>query len=124
MQGTAERRGEIMKILCQRRNETIRNLAFEFGVSERTIRRDIEILSLTEPIYTQPGRYGGGVYVDERYSMQRMYMTKEELRVLQKLADMVDRLNPCELGATEKNLLHSIIATYAKPQSEKENEVR
>lgn len=65
MQGRAERRSEIMKLLCRRRSETIRNLAFEFEVSERTIRRDIEILSLNEPIYTQVGRYGGGVYVEE-----------------------------------------------------------
>ena len=34
MQGTAERRSEIMKILCRRRSETIRNLAFELDVSE------------------------------------------------------------------------------------------
>ena len=54
-----------MKLLCRRRSETIRNLAFEFEVSERTIRRDIDILSLNEPIYTQVGRYGGGVYVEE-----------------------------------------------------------
>ena len=45
MQETAERRSEIMKILCRRRSETVKNLAFELGVSERTIRRDIEILS-------------------------------------------------------------------------------
>ena len=69
MQGTAERRSEIMKLLCRRRSETIRNLAFEFEVSERTIRRDIEILSLNEPIYTQVGRYGGGVYVEEGYPL-------------------------------------------------------
>ena len=64
--GTAERRYEIMKILCRRRYETIRNLASEFGVSMRTVQRDIESLSRTEPIYTQFGKYGGGVYVVER----------------------------------------------------------
>ena len=53
--GTAERRYEIMKILCRRRYETIRNLASEFGVSMRTVQRDIEALSRTEPIYTQLG---------------------------------------------------------------------
>ncbi len=59
----SERRREIMKLLNRRRYEKIENIAFEFGVSERTVRRDIEILSLNEPIYTQPGRYGGGVYI-------------------------------------------------------------
>ncbi len=60
MQGTAERRVEIMKKLCRRRKDTIGNLAHELGVSERTVRRDLEALSLSEPIYTQSGRYGGG----------------------------------------------------------------
>lgn len=44
--GTAERRDEIIKLLCRRRHETIPNLAFEFGVSERTIRRDIEAVTV------------------------------------------------------------------------------
>ena len=45
--GIAERRYEIIKLLCRRRYETIRNLAAEFGVSVRTIQRDIEALSRT-----------------------------------------------------------------------------
>lgn len=48
--GTAEQRTEIMRVLCRRRHETISNLAEEFGVSTRTILRDIEVLSATEPI--------------------------------------------------------------------------
>ena len=83
--GIAERRYEIMKILCRRRYDTIRNLASEFGVSMRTVQRDIEALSRTEPIYTQFGKYGGGVYVVEGYSMDRMYMKEQELDVLRKL---------------------------------------
>ena len=57
--GTAERRIEILKILSKRRSEKTKKLAEELGVSERTIRRDILVLSLTEPIYTRAGRYGG-----------------------------------------------------------------
>ena len=83
--GAAERRREIMRALCRRRHETVKNLSFEFGVSERTILRDIEALSITEPIYTQCGRYDGGVYVTEGYKMDRMYMTDSELTVLNKL---------------------------------------
>lgn len=58
--GTAERRLEILKILCRRRHKTMRNLASEFGVSVRTVKRDIEVLSITEPVYTRFGKYGGG----------------------------------------------------------------
>ena len=58
-----ERRNSLLKALHRRGHDTIQNLAIEFDVSERTIRRDITELSLYEPIYTMPGRYGGGVYV-------------------------------------------------------------
>lgn len=120
MYGTAERRAEVMKILCRRRSETIQNLAFELGVSERTVRRDIEILSLSEPIYTQSGRYGGGVYVEESYSMDKMYMADEELNVLHKISDLADKQAPCILNDAEKKILHSIILSYTKPKSKKE----
>lgn len=83
--GTAERRLEILKILCRRRHETMRNLAPEFGVSVRTVKRDIEVLSITEPVHTRFGKYGGGVYVIDGYCMDRMYMTEARLDVLRKL---------------------------------------
>ena len=44
----SERREAILKVLCQRRQDKIDNLAFEFGVSVRTIKNDIEELSLTQ----------------------------------------------------------------------------
>lgn len=119
MQETAERRRKMLKILCRRRSETVHNLAFELGVSERTIRRDVEVLSLEEPIYTQSGRYGGGVYVQEGYSMDRMYMAPEELRVLQKISDIADRQALCRLNAEEKKILHTIISVYTKPTTGK-----
>lgn len=113
--GTAERRYEIMKTLCRRRYDTIRNLASEFGVSMRTVQRDIEALSRTEPIYTQFGKYGGGVYVMEGYSMDRMYMKEQELGVLQKLYIAADE-NCSLLTDDEKKLLKSLISQYSKPR--------
>ncbi len=112
--GTAERRIEIMRILCRRRHETILNLAKEFGVSTRTILRDIEALSVTEPIFTQCGRYGGGVYVTDDYSINRMYMTEKELSLLHKLSKYADKKVACELNAEENELLKSIISQYTK----------
>ena len=114
--GTAERRYEIMKILCRRRYETIRNLASEFGVSMRTVQRDIEVLSGSEPIYTQFGKYGGGVYVVEGYSMDRMYMKNSELDVLQKLYIAADKYEDL-LTTDEQNLLKSLISQYSKPNT-------
>lgn len=40
-----ERRELLLESLLQRREDTIENLASEFGVNERTIRRDIEQLT-------------------------------------------------------------------------------
>lgn len=116
--GTAERRAEIMKILCRRRRESIRNLAAEFGVSSRTIQRDVDILSRSEPIFTMPGRYGG-VCVVEGYSMDRMYMTPAEVAVLQKLYAAAES-SAGLLTLPEKDLLGSLIAQYSKPTRKNE----
>lgn len=112
--GTAEQKTEIMRILCRRRHETISNLAEEFGVSERTILRDIETLSLTEPIYMQCGRYGGGVYVDDGYKPERMYMRSDELEILNKLLKSSENKSVCELSNSEIGILQNIITQYTK----------
>ena len=115
--GTNERRNAILKALCRRRYETIGNLAAEFEVSERTIRRDVEILSYTEPIYTQSGRHSGGVYVVDGYYMDRMYMSEEEIAVLQKIKDATKRQNTDLLLPGEEKTLERIIHAYAKPKN-------
>lgn len=111
--GTAERRTEIMRILCRRRHETISNLAVEFGVSTRTILRDIEILSIKEPLYTRCGRYGG-IFISDDYSMSRMYMTDKELAVLHKVSKFADEKAVCVLSTEENDLLKLIISQYTK----------
>lgn len=119
--GTAERRAEIMRILCRRRHDTISNLAEEFGVSTRTIQRDIEVLSVTEPIYTQCGRYDGGVYVTDNYTINRMYMLDFELSVLHKLASFAEKKTACNLDNEELITLNRIISQYTKPEVKKGN---
>ena len=47
-----DRQQQLISLLCQRRSDSIQNLAMELGVCERTIRRDIEELTLTYPIET------------------------------------------------------------------------
>lgn len=113
--GTAERRTEIMRVLFRRRYEKISNLAEEFGVSTRTILRDIEVLSISEPIYTQCGRYGGGVYVMEDYSMGGIYMTNKEVDLLRKLLESANNKEVCNLSDEENKLLVFIISHYSKP---------
>ena len=62
-----DRQQQLISLLCQRRSDSIQNLAMELGVCERTIRRDIEELTLTYPIETVRGRYGGGVRMADWY---------------------------------------------------------
>ena len=52
----SERRSEILHLLCKRRHETAINLSAELGVSERTIRADLVILSCYYPIQVVRGR--------------------------------------------------------------------
>ena len=113
--GSAERRREIIKCLCRRRHETIANLAFEFGVSERTVRRDIEVLSLTEPIYTKTGRYYGGVYVMEGYYVNNMYLPEEEIDLLKKINEAETDSGIYALTVSERGRLNKMIDSYSKP---------
>ena len=56
---SVERQKEILNVLYENGHVTIKSLSNRFDVSERTIRRDIDFLSLTEPIYTKAGRFDG-----------------------------------------------------------------
>ena len=61
--GKTERVFKIVKILLKEKNKTMSELASLLGVSVRTIRRDMEEVSLIIPIYYKRGRHGGGVYI-------------------------------------------------------------
>ncbi|MBQ8189901.1 MAG: DeoR family transcriptional regulator [Lachnospiraceae bacterium] len=113
-----ERRNEILRLLCQRRFETTNNLAFEFKVSAKTIRRDIEELSLFAPIYTKPGKHNGGIYVMEGYAMDRMYMRETEIQVLEKILMTVGKDKEI-LSSGEREILESIISVYSNPKRKK-----
>ena len=84
------RRRALWSALCQRRRDTIQNLATEFSVSERTIRHDIDALSLTLPIETTRGRYGGGVSVADWYHPTRTMLCAEQIVLLKRLASSLD----------------------------------
>lgn len=100
-----ERRQAIIETLCARRHETMKNLAMEFGVSVRTICYDIEILSLTYPITTVQGKYGGGVYVSPGYRLGNRYLSSSQQALLERL------LEP--LQGEDKIILQSILKDFA-----------
>ena len=113
-----ERRWRILLFLCRRRHDTAANLAMEFGVSKRTISRDIDELSHVAPIYTEAGN-GGGIRVQENYMMDRMYMREDELAVLNHAIKQADEGAKINLTADEMRIFRLIIHTYTKPSVEK-----
>ena len=80
----AERRQAILEALCIRRHDTRENLAFEFGVSKRTIEYDVLELSLTYPIYTTQGN-GGGIHVVDGFHLDKPHLNEKELALLSKI---------------------------------------
>ena len=55
-------------------------------MSERTIRRDVEMLTLRYPIETVCGRYGGGVRMADWYKQDRRRLTPRQTALLRRLA--------------------------------------
>lgn len=59
----------------------INDLVVRFGTCRRTIRYDVEILSLTYQIGSTPGRHGG-IYIDSPIHSQPRCLTPEEAAAL------------------------------------------
>ena len=110
MRATIERRQAIIEVLCERRYETIDNLAFEFSVNRRTIRRDIETLSISFPFYTTKGT-GGGVHVVEGFRLGMKYLTDKQYTVLKDVSE--------RLSGEEQTVVMEILKTFAYPMGEK-----
>lgn len=108
----SERRQAILHVLSLRGFDTMANLAMEFHVSERTIRRDIDTLSLSEPLYTQTGRYGGGVYrMHDGKPVRRPRIGETETQALQKILACLERGDISSLEASDRAALRSVILT-------------
>ena len=105
-----ERRQAILEVLCERRHETLDNLAFEFSVTKRTICNDVLELSLSYPIYTVCGRYGGGIYVDDDFYLGKQYLSPEQIAVLEQLSTKCD--------TKQQEVLSSIIKKFGRKKKE------
>ena len=112
MGAVKERRRAIMEILCARRHETRGNLAFEFGVSKRTIEYDVQSLSLDHPIYTTQGK-GGGIHVMEGFELKRKKgcFTDKQSSVLERLA--------LEIGGEDRRVLENILNSFSPKRSDR-----
>lgn len=102
---TTERRAQLVELLCLRRRDTIGNLAAELDVNERTIRRDVEALTLSYPIETVCGRYGGGVKLADWYSQTRKRLSPKQTAHLRRLST--------DLQGEDLDEMNHILAQFA-----------
>jgi len=102
-----ERRQRILEALSDRRFETRESLASEFGVSKRTIERDIECLSCSAPVYTVQGN-GGGIRVADGWYISRRYLHREQEELLRRLM--------AGLQPEDEKTMQSILSAFAMPK--------
>ena len=102
-----ERRDKIVDILCEKRHVKIEYLANEFGVSERTIRNDVLELSLSYPIYTKTGTWGG-VYIAKGFYRNKDYLSEMQETALASALDKVDEKT--------RIAIQSVIDKFARPK--------
>ena len=101
-----ERRRAILEVICARRHETRENLAFEFGVSKRTIEYDVLRLSQSYPIYTTQGT-GGGIHVMDGYRLDGKYLTDIERCLLERIG--------VGLSISERAVIEGIVKKFSVP---------
>lgn len=99
----SQRRKAIIDLLCMRKFETRENLAFEFGVSLRTIDYDILALTTEYPIYTTQGN-GGGIHIDKEYKSYKDYLSSEQ-------SELLHRLLPT-LKGKDAEIMKSILSSF------------
>ena len=114
--GTIERILTIMKYLCQVRHATMPELAEMFGVSVRTIKRDIDELGYLIPLETRSGRHDGGVYVMDDYAWDKAYMSAEDIELLIRIKAIGEKQERLVLDDESLQRLEKIIFTYSMPQ--------
>jgi len=69
---------EIIYILLNKKSTTARELAEHFGVSQRTIYRDVDTLSLAGiPVYTEKGK-GGGISLLPDFVLNKSILSEQE----------------------------------------------
>lgn len=118
--GTIERIMKVMIYICRVRYTTMSELADKFGVSIRTIKRDIDELGYIIPLETKSGRYYGGVYVMNNYKWDKVYMGEMDIELLKKIKRIGKSGKKLVFSEDEMDRIEKIIATYSMPPTKKD----
>lgn len=105
---SSERRERIKTALLARREDTAENLAAEFGVSMRTIYRDIGELILSLPLETVQGRHGGGIRLCGWFRPAGRCLAPEQEHAIRRAADAAGDA----LTGAERQALLSILTQF------------
>lgn len=101
-----ERRCQIVEILCDAKIRVkMRDLASRFNVSVRTIRTDVDVLSLTYPIQT---RYNGGIGFIDGYRPKNARLTPIQRDFLYRIM--------CKVSKSDQEIVQSILHDFALTQ--------
>ena len=105
---SSERRAEIMRLLTYRRKCTMGRLAMELGVSIRTIRRDILILTADYPLEATKGN-GGCVWLPDWYHPHKNFLSREQQVVLSQLMESANE--------QQREVLRQMLVEYGSPKA-------
>ena len=98
-----ERRAAIYAAICWRRFDSFGNLAMEFHASERTIQRDVILLTLSHPLETVRGCHGG-VKLADWFHPGDSWLNPEQIGLLR-------RIEPY-LSGRDRIILNSIFLQF------------
>ena len=102
---------EIIYILLNKKSQTAKELAEHFGVSTRTIYRDIDALSLAKiPVYTEKGK-GGGIRLLPDFVLRNSLLSEEEQR---EILSALEGLSTVK-AAQSSQVLQKLSALFNKP---------
>jgi len=95
---------EIVYILLDQKAVTAKDLAGQFGVSRRTIYRDIDALSLAGiPVYADKGK-GGGIRVFPEFVLSKSLLSEQEQQEILSALQMFSGVDSAETGQALKKL--------------------
>ena len=102
----------------QRGRTPIKELSTSLEVSERTVMRDIDLLSTSRPIFSLPGK-GGGVFLIDTYALYPPALLESEASLLQKIISEAEISSSCSLTPAEIETLRDILAFYSAKRNMK-----
>lgn len=104
---------DILNLLSDCKVHTMKELADEIEVSERTIRRHIQSLTYRYPIQTFCGGINrGGVYLDKSYLYQGKTLTVDELQVINKALTLLQK---CKDQNVNTEVIKNLINKFTPP---------